>query len=244
MKFVPILISDDRPQSGFTVAFLGGGGKTSLIRRMGLELTEQRRVLLTTLTKSGPHPELNPVFLQETETKDLLSRWETNPIFLMGSRITAKKYQGIEAAELERIRHQTDITLVENDGSRNLPLKIHNDYDPPVPEFVDQVIIVVGADTVGRMPMKIVHRWEAFCPYWDWSPDAPLTERFIARVVTSEKGYLSKVPNRRNLLYFVNKSDVNPSAARHLAQAIGMMTTAPVYWGSVREGTLNRISDV
>ncbi len=235
MDFIPLLPKEENRPPGTCIAFLGGGGKTSLIQRLGTELAEQGTVLLTALTKSGPHPELNPIFLKEPEVLDSLSQWKTNPVFLMGSRITEEKYQGIEAKDLDRVRYLADITLVENDGSRNLPLKIHTDYDPPVPSFVKTVVIVVGADTVGRRLVDIVHRPERFCEHWDYGLTEPLSPEFIAQVVTSRRGYLSKVGTVEDIRYFVNKADVNRAASQRLAHCIREQSDAPVFWGSVRE---------
>ncbi len=236
MDFAPILFKDSQPKPGTSIAFFGGGGKTSLIRKLGFELSKNNSVLLTSLTKSGPHQGLEPIFLNRQTFDELKSQWPSNPLFLMGSQISAEKFGGIDESQLKQLIPLTDIALVENDGARNLPLKIHSETDPSVPDFVDIVLIVVGSDTVGQIPQNIVHRYEKFCEYWKVNSHIPLSAEFIAGVVTSKYGYLSKVKPGPEIRYFVNKADLNEAPAGTLARAIAERTEAPVFFGSVRDG--------
>jgi len=60
-------------------------------------------------------------------------------------------------------------------------------------------------------------------------------------VVTSKRGYGSKIPDRLGRSYFVNKADDHGDSAQALAQAINERTRDAVYMGSVHQGMIRRV---
>ena len=135
------------------------------------------------------------------------------------------------------------MTLFESDGARNLPLKAHLPHDPVVPSFTTNVVILVGADVVNTtLADGRVHRPELFREKWKIAPDEPLSVDFIARVVTSHRGYLEKIPDGISRIYFVNKGDAYRENTQLLAKAISIQTNAMVFWGSIRREFWERVS--
>ncbi len=123
-----------------------------------------------------------------------LIKLDRNPLFIIGEKLSDNKLKGISENELNKIREYFNVTIFECDGARNKPLKAHTDYDPKVPEFTTHVIIIVGADVVNtKIDDGLVHRPELFCKTWNVKPDFKLEIDFIVDVLTSQKGYLSKV---------------------------------------------------
>ena len=53
---------------------------------------------------------------------------------------------------------EADITLIEADGSRGMPAKIPADYEPVIPENIDEIHIVIGMSALGKPASKVVHR--------------------------------------------------------------------------------------
>ncbi|MBC8402922.1 MAG: putative selenium-dependent hydroxylase accessory protein YqeC [Candidatus Marinimicrobia bacterium] len=244
MDFSILAFPDHKPAPNSCIALLGGGGKTGLQQRLGRELSRQHdRVLLTSITKSAFHSEPRIIYRAEIVNDDL-SPWfvRHNPLCLMGTCLNADKVDGIEVTDLEHFKNQADITIVECDGARNRPLKVHCDHDPIVPDFFDQVIVIVGADVVDTtLSDGLVHRPELFATYWGIADDFVLTLEFIAEVVTSQKGYSSKIPTHLPRTYFVNKTDAHPGQASALAQAIFAASGRPTWYGSVQKDSLTRM---
>ena len=208
MDFSILAIPDHEPAPNSCIALLGGGGKTGLQQRLGRELAQRfDRVLLTSITKSAFHSEPKIICRDEIDDYDLVPWFAChNPLCVLGTGLNAYKMDGIEVAELERFKNQAEITIVECDGARNLPLKVHRDQDPVVPYFFDHVIVIVGADVVDTtLSQGLVHRPELFATYWGIADNFVLTSTFIAEVVTSQKGYSSKIPSHLPRTYFVNK---------------------------------------
>jgi probable selenium-dependent hydroxylase accessory protein YqeC len=132
--------------------------------------------------------------------------------------------------------------LVECDGARNKPLKAHTDYDPMVPKFATNVIIIVGAEVIStKIGDGLVHRPELFSNHWKISPDTSLDIGLIVKVVSSQMGYLTKISHDVNITYFVNKADENPNSAMDLAKAIFEYTSRPTFYGSVQKNRLEKV---
>ena len=239
------LISDNIEQvKGSCIALLGGGGKTALLHKLADEFAKYYpSVLQTSLTKTAFHTSDNPLILNEMDIAELKShKFEQNPLFIIGEKICSEKLKGISEADLDIIRRQFDITIFECDGARTKPLKIHTEYDPIVPVFSTHVIIIVGADVINtKVSDGLVHRPELFCKIWNVKPDFQINYDFIVKVLTSEDGYLSKVPNKVEVVYFVNKWDGHQKNAMELAKAIYKKTGKQTFYGSVQNNELHLV---
>jgi probable selenium-dependent hydroxylase accessory protein YqeC len=154
----------------------------------------------------------------------------------MGYSTRPDKTQGIEASDLPTFLPHFDTTILECDGARNRPLKVHNEQDPRVPDCCTHVIIVVGGDVVGTgLKDGFVHRPDMFADTWPAVREGKLSASFIAEVVTTRKGYLSKVPDTLEPLYLVNKAEQYPQQTRELATAIAARTGRPAVVASLDE---------
>lgn len=123
------------------MSLVGGGGKTTLMFSLAEELTGRgKRVITTTTTKIyEPGEGESPLVIVEKEPERLLLRAEralrTLPhVTLSGGRLPQQgKLLGIPpdlVAELSRI---SDYVIVEADGSKGRPIKVHGDHEPVVP---------------------------------------------------------------------------------------------------------------
>lgn len=239
------LISDKIEEvKGSCIALLGGGGKTALLHKLADEFAKYYpSVLQTSLTKTAFHTSDNPLILNEMDIAELKShKFEQNPLFIIGEKISNEKLRGISETDLERIRHRFDITIFECDGARNKPLKVHTEYDPNVPVFSTHVIIIVGADVINtKVSDGLVHRPELFCKIWNVKPDFQINYDFIVKVLTSNDGYHSKIPNNVEIVYFVNKWDGHQKNAKELATALCKKTGKPTFYGSVQNNELRQV---
>jgi len=238
MDFYPILDENQRKLQNSCVALIGGGGKTNLMLKLATEFAQIfPKVLLTSLTKSE--------FREDTILLDDISgklNFAQNPLFLMKSRQNRRKLIGISETDLSKIYHSANLTFFECDGARKSPLKIHNEIDPIVPKISTHVIILVGADAMDtKLSDGKIHRPDLFKKHWEINNDFMLDCEFIAEVVTSKKGYLSKINHEPKLIYFVNKANKFPENAKILAEAIFEKSQKPTFFGSVFSGFWEKI---
>jgi len=225
------------------IGILGGGGKTALLHTLGNELAKSfKHVILSSLTKAGistiHEVHLYPEF-QDEENREQL--FENNPLYIMGEKESDIKFLGVNDAMLATLYRASDLTLFECDGARKKPIKAHQPYDPMIPHFATHAVIVVGADAVGaKIDGKRVHRPELFRELWDVNADFKLTPAFIAKVLTSQYGYLQKVPPDVEVIYLVNKADSYPEQALSLAQALSRLSKSSVFFGSIEQGSFQQ----
>lgn len=214
-----------------------------MLHALGNELAKTfQHVILSSLTKAGistaHEVHLYPEFQDEENREQLLAN---NPLYIMGEKESEIKFLGVNAAMLATLFRASDLTLFECDGARKKPIKAHQPYDPMIPHFATHAVIVVGADAVGaKIDGKRVHRPELFRELWDVNADFKLTPAFIAKVLTSQYGYLQKVPPDVEVIYLVNKADSYPEQALSLAQALSRLSKSAVFFGSVEQGNFQQ----
>lgn len=235
MNFSSLLSLDAAPIKKPIIALFGGGGKTSMLYQLGREFAQQySKVLLTSIVKAGPSP-IFPIVLSKPETPIDNLFIDRHPLYLLKEIIRENKYQGFEPSELEPLLSSVDICVFEADGARDRPLKAHNEYDPGVPSFTSHVFILIGADVIDtQLNDGLVHRPDIFKSLWSKNDSTLINVELITEVVTSQKGYLSKIPGSIPKIYFVNKADVHPEKARLLGESISSSTSSPVFMGSVK----------
>jgi len=237
-SFSEILLSSIHPMDGAKIGVIGGGGKTAFMFEAGRVFAgNHRKTLITSITKAGRTDQFQVNVLKQIRDNNLLNLFETNnPVYLLNKQIKDEKYSGLSIATLEQLVQAVDVAVFECDGSRNLPLKAHNNADPHVPEFATHTVIVIGADVVDTtLSDGLVHRPDLFRNLWAIENNQSISCDLIGHIVTSKKGYLSKVPEGMPLLYVINKADEFPLQAEKLAHSIGEKISFPVYWGSVMD---------
>ncbi len=238
MNFIDLFADNPYTLEGACIALLGGGGKTTLLHKLGLEFSFIfKRVLLSSLTQSEQSPGDQVVDYETLSTADFSGMFSSNrQIFVMHSGEKTEKLQGLTETELQRLLRKSDICLFECDGARQLPLKAHLSKDPDVPTLTTHVIILVGADAVDTACCDgLIHRPQEFMRVWDTDESTPITAGLIAKVMTTQKGYLQKIRHKPKLIYFVNKWDRHPEKARLLASTLRRQCSHPVYYGTLKE---------
>ena len=131
-------------------AVIGGGGKTTLLRVLGEELSRAGTpVILATTTKFLPFPGIETVSGGERELAEALSRHSlvcaASP-WGAGGKLTASRVPVGTLAALAAF------VLVEADGSAGLPMKAHAPHEPVIPPESGRTILMVGASGFGRPP--------------------------------------------------------------------------------------------
>lgn len=156
-------------------AFIGSGGKTTLIGRLASELPGS--VIVCTSTHIYPAVGLPLVTgaLTAPVTGAVCVGTPTE-----GGKLTAP-VQGFEELAL-----LADYVLVEADGSRGLPLKAHLAHEPAVPACASQVIQVVGMSGMGKAIGLVAHRPERYAALCGCTLMDMATPERMARVLNTE----------------------------------------------------------
>lgn len=203
-------------------AIVGAGGKTTLMYTLAEELRASGRVLLCTSTHIR-RPEFYET-VTEPDADAIRSALARHGAVCAGTpaedgKLTAP---GLDFGMLACL---ADYVLVEADGAHGRPLKAHAPYEPVIPANTGRVILVAGADGLGRPIRETCHRPERFAALAGASVDDVVTPENVARVIAAE-GFGDTV--------YINKaeSDAALAAAKELAAGLAVPVTA----GSLHRG--------
>jgi molybdenum cofactor cytidylyltransferase len=196
------------------VAFVGAGGKTTAIFQCAQELTGP--VLVTATT----HLSVNQLdlgdqhyFVSESLLDQLADHIPPGSTLLTGPLTSdSARTQGVSGKFLGRIHSLSKNLriplLIEADGSRQLPLKAPANHEPPIPKFVDLVVVVAGLSGLGKpLTSEWVHRPEMFAHISGLQIGERITTSALARVLTHPKGGKKNIPTKARRVLLLNQAD-------------------------------------
>jgi probable selenium-dependent hydroxylase accessory protein YqeC len=209
------------PDGKGVVSFVGAGGKTSLLVHFARELAEGGRpVLVTTTTKlADPRGDGDPftriVFRPDyglATAEEAGEPPEPLPgVTLLVARVADEpgKLAGIDPARVSALRASWPVVLVEADGSKRLPIKAPETWEPVVPESTGVTVGVVGLDALGRpMDDRTVHRPDRFETVAGCAPGVPIGWDHLVALTRHPDGLFKAARGRRVVL--LNKLDEAP----------------------------------
>ncbi len=203
------------------VAMIGGGGKTTLMYTLANELEAENSVIVMTTTHIKP-PDKMPVLLNPSED-DVVRMVSAGRAICAGKLNDEKKLCPPDIA-VSRLIGMADYVLIEADGSKGLPMKAHESYEPVIPDEVNDVILVVGMTGIGKKVSEAAHRSRLYCQLALCSENDIITPEIAAEVINKEALH-TKV--------FLNQID---AAAPGAAQKLARLIEGPVYSGALIEG--------
>jgi molybdenum cofactor cytidylyltransferase len=236
----------ENPQSGGSIAFVGAGGKTTALFQLARELLHPSSLI--------SHPS---VFVTATSH---LGIWQ---IPLADQHIVAESPEGIgklpegitlvtgplEGARTQPVNSTTLFwlrevaknkqipLLIEADGSRQRPLKAPAAHEPPIPDFVDTVVVVAGLSGLGKpVTDEFVFRAEQFKEIAGAPDEQIVTSEMLTRVLIHPEGGLKNIPPHARRVALLNQAETPE------LQAIGghMACDLLGYFDSVLVGSLQQ----
>lgn len=225
-------------EKALTVAFTGGGGKTSLIFCLAEKFSRQgKRVIVTTTTHMAWEPE-RP--FAEAEDVSALCRLTEQYGYVIAAHHKAgqPKISGPEKGILEKLPGFCDLLLVEADGSRRRPLKVPAAHEPVIPAFADMVVGVIGLDCIGKKICDTAHRPDDVAGFLGKCVEDPVTWMDVGRIIWSGSGLRKGVAGRKFLAY-LNKADTLEDlceAEKITAQCreAGITVICGSLWGNIK----------
>jgi len=195
------------------LALTGSGGKTSAILRLGSEW-EQQSILAATAhfgikqtDFAGRHIIWEPSKIPDIETISL-----DKSLIITGPPRDELILLGVDPQQWEFINkianiHQIPVFL-ESDGSKTRPLKAPAHHEPPIPKWVNHVVVSVGLSVVGKsLNEKYVHRPEIFASLTNLPIDHPITINSIIRMLKHPEGGLKNIPAGAHKTVLFNQVD-------------------------------------
>jgi len=248
MPFYSLLDPPINSFKGQIISVIGGGGKSSLMKKIGQELVNLNlKVILTTTTKIEPFPNTGLVLLQgrgEDIREELTYMLDELKIVMVAKEHYKKdKLVGVAPEIVRKFKKYANIVLVEADGARQRPFKTHLPHEPVIPAATDKVIIVIGSEIV-HQPLndETMHRAELFAKKWNMALEEKLTRKIIAKELLSPAGYTRRIPITSNIAIFINKTDVHLDRAKSLAEYLMKKCNYPIFLGSIKNNSIVQVN--
>ena len=215
-------------------AIIGSGGKSTLLRTLGLELMRAGgRVLICTTTHMFP---VAGVPWDGSSRRLGAAPWKPGALHTPGCtcEVCAGLARGsicqagvlnpetgklsAPAESLDQLAQRFDYVLAEADGSKRLPLKAHATWEPVIPAGVANVVWVVGASGLGKPVDEAVHRPELFCDRCGCELTDIATPERVAQTLDAELRML----NLNNARIVLNQVDTlaDPATADRFEAAL------------------------
>jgi len=184
-----------RVRRGDVVALVGGGGKTTVMFRLAVELQEAGlRVVTSTTTRIFAH--------QMTGAPHTILSQDAPLVLASG---------------------HADVIIVEADGARMLPFKAPDTHEPVIPQCSSIVVSMVGIQALGAcLEDSSIHRPERIAELAGCKLGGPITPSIIVRVLSHPQGGLKGTPTGARVVPMVNRiaSDTHLINARELARQL------------------------
>ncbi len=197
---------------GDVVAFIGAGGKTSTLVRLGYELAEMDwRVLASTTTRLGEEQlELVPRAMTPDADSTAISEalTEHNFVFLY-DKIEDGKVHGPEPGWISRLMDavDSDVMLIEADGARGLPLKAPFDHEPVIPPETSVVIPIASLSALGQpLDEEHVYNAKSIIARYGFVEGNRIKSPWIAQILRDEMLGLRGVPDGARVVAFLNQT--------------------------------------
>ncbi len=195
------LASTLKIEPGIT-AIIGSGGKSTLLKTLGLELMRAGgRVLLCTTTHMLP---VAGVPWDGSSRRLDAAPWKPGASHVPGC--TCEACAGLArgsicqagvldpetgklsapAEPLGGLARRFNYVLAEADGSKRLPLKAHAAWEPVISPGTVNIVWIVGASGLGKPINETVHRPELFCERCDCELTDIATPERVAQVLNAE----------------------------------------------------------
>ncbi|MBR0090275.1 MAG: putative selenium-dependent hydroxylase accessory protein YqeC [Lachnospiraceae bacterium] len=202
-------------QKGVT-AILGSGGKTALMARLAGELPG--KILICSTYYYYPLPGTGFLSLSECteeEEKEHLKQLLAENRAVCAGQMAGGGMLGKPFTGFDRLKTLADYVLVEADDARGYPLKAHEYNEPQMPDTVDDVICVFGADGFMKPVKEVVHHPGVFKLLTGCADDALARPELVAKAWQNErlskKVLINQVESREALALserFLNVTDV------------------------------------
>ncbi|MDD6997363.1 MAG: selenium cofactor biosynthesis protein YqeC [Collinsella sp.] len=234
------LASALRIEPGIT-AIIGSGGKSTLLKALGLELMRAGgRMLLCTTTHMFP---VAGAPWDGSSRRLDAAPWKPGAAHVPGC--TCEACAGLArgsicqagvldsetgklsapAEPLGELAQRFNYVLAEADGSKRLPLKAHAAWEPVIPSGTANIVWIVGASGLGKPINEAVHRPELFCERCGCELTDTATPERVAQVLNAEMQALELDAAH----VILNQVDAlsDPAMAARFEAALGRPVVAP-----------------
>lgn len=165
-------------------AFVGAGGKTTLIHR---QAEQYRGTGKTVFVTTSTHMFIEPDTLLTDDPEEIIHQLHRTG-YAMAGIPEGEKIRALSPETYNLVCRHADVVLVEADGSARKPIKFPKASEPVIAENVEEIVVVCGLQAIGKPLKEAAHRPELVMACLGVSQDTIITLEHIAKLV--REGYL------------------------------------------------------
>lgn len=227
------LIKPEKKHNAISVT--GGGGKTSLLTEFGRYLRDRGySVILTTTTRiAGParHDYRTDYIFHDRDILEYKTEKGRSVLYAEPGSDPGK-WSSPAPDVLSELYTVFDVMLIEADGSRGLPLKIHTERDPVILPFTDSVVGVMGLWGIGCKANDAVFGDDR---------DVIVDDMYIDSYLRSENGLIKGMSSATYNAVILNGMDINPSMYSGFISRMGSYPLFDILAASIRRGEIYNV---
>lgn len=187
------------------LSLTGGGGKTTVIRRMQREWMA-RKIFHAVSTTTHMQYEKNESFLGTPSLESFLRIYESCGTVWMGEPVSEVKMKGFPETFLQKVIGTGAWLLLEADGAKCLPVKASEVHEPVILPETTRVIQVYGLDGLDRPIGECCFRSHRVAEVLGKTENDQLTETDLSLLAASTQGGRKMVGDRAYHV-ILNKAD-------------------------------------
>jgi molybdenum cofactor cytidylyltransferase len=194
-----------------SIAFVGAGGKTTAMFQLASELIPP--ILITSTTHIGkwqiPLADHHLIATFPDEISNINFEGIT---LITGSIKDDDRTESIDPQLLDwlhaRATQKQLPLLIEADGARQRSLKAPKSFEPPIPDFVDNVIVVSGLSAIDKpLSEETVYLSESFSKLSGLQLNRVITPEAIVSALCHPQGGLKNIPKDARRIALLNQAD-------------------------------------
>jgi len=195
------------------MAFVGSGGKSTALFYLAREYPPPVIITATSHLEIFQAKQADHHFYYD----DSLGRDGKLPLDISGVTLFSgpknnRSVAGLEAGPLYQVLSLADEKnaplLIEADGSRRHPAKAPAPHEPPIPNFVDTVVVVIGLSALGKpCTTEWVHRPEIYADLSGLRIGEQISLKAMERVMCHPSGGLKNIPSHARRVALLNQAD-------------------------------------
>ena len=195
------------------ISLVGGGGKSTLMERLAEAFAARGKTVVKTTTTHILQPDGGEYLPVQKEGLEKLQKWlATGVPVTVGTPVrnagkngeVIRKLTALSPFLLASVIGIADITIIEADGAKRLPMKAPAEHEPVIHPATDIVIAVLGMNAMGQPLDEVCFRTELAR---EIVPDKEtVTPEDFAALFLSEQG-LRKGTEDRQYYCLINQCD-------------------------------------
>ena len=171
-------------------AFVGAGGKTSLIQKYTRAYRAQgKKVFVTTST----HMFIEKDTLLTDDAHEIIRTLEEKGYAMAGIQ-EGQKITALSRETYLQVCEKADVVLIEADGSKHMPIKFPNENEPVIYDNMEEIIVVCGLQALGKKAKDAAHRLELVKARLGIGDDTVIDANHIQKLV--RKGYVEPLKEK------------------------------------------------